>query len=223
MPVSTAPGLTDRIAEEFEEMQRLRAHYGPGLCSKGTDEVFETNGFSSLWSWPSSTSSQIVGMLGGVGTRFRFGNTKPSVYGRVTYEKNPVTPGGRRKPNRTWAQPMAVARRGEGEIEIGIGLSLREIQKFRFVSPEMYGRRPYYTYDKRGSDHIGVLALTVTTTDGGAALVQRRNIAGEGYDLFDEEAGGRVLDGAYLDNGERAQAIVEAFHSAYWNSVSEPI
>lgn len=216
MPLNTAPSVSDRISEEFEGMRRLRDHYGPGLCSKGSDTVFETN--QAMW-------STLVRSMLGVKSYYRLGTTEPRVYGTATDRANPITPSSNRPKDGIpfFSKPLVVAQRRGEELEVGIGVSIREV-RFGLVLPERLGQRPYYDYDRLGANRVGVVALTVTTTeDQDSALVRRRTIAGEGFDLFDEEAGGRIVkEGQYQDGGERLEAVLKAFHDGYWGSVSEP-
>lgn len=221
MPVNTAPSVSDRISEEFEEMRRLRAHYGPGLCSKGSDTVFEATGVR--WIWGRDEASTIVRGMLGTKSHFRLGTTEPRVYATATCRRDPLPPshGPERAAIPFFAQPLVVAQRREDEIEVGV--SIRRVN-FRLVLPERLGQRPYYDCDRTRSERVGVVALTVTASeDGESTLVRRRTIAGEGYNLFDEYSGGRIVEeGQYLASPQRFEAVMTAFRDSVWNSVSEP-
>jgi hypothetical protein len=227
--VSTAPTVQEKVAEEYYEMRRLRDHYGPGLCRPGTNNVFESSEVGTIWfaGWlPEHRRLYTQSLLGRAGTQFRFGTLDPATHGRVVYRARPIcSVSDRHKAtDPMYSKPVVVARELEEGTEIGVGISLRRAN-FRWQYPEepFFGtpRLPFRTYDERSSERIGVAALTLTTKEGAAPIIRVRTIAGEGYDLFDEDEGGRVVR-AYEANVVRSEAIVNAFHQAYWESVCEP-
>jgi hypothetical protein len=230
MPVkslSTAPNIKDRIVEEYREMVRLRAHYSPGLCRPGTDSVFESGDVGTVWfaGWlPHHNAAYVQSLLGRTGTEFRLGTQEPAKHGRLIYRSQPVTSmheAVRSGDVSMYSKPLVVAKEVDGTPEVGVGVSLRRAS-LMWVDPEAFGKMPYRTYDERRSERLGVIAITIAPADDSTALLRVRTIAGQGYDLFDEEAGGRVAK-SYTAGGERADAILGAFHQAYWESVCEPI
>ena len=208
-------------------MVRLRNHYGQGLCREGTDNVFESSDVGTPWfaGWlPHHNKAYIQSLLGSVGTRFRLGTTEPARYGRLIYRSQPVTSVHEKSRGGgvdMYSKPVVVAREVDGTPEIGVGVSLRKAF-LRWVDPDTLGKLPYRTYDERSSERLGVVAVTIAPSSDTITTLRVRTIAGDGYDLFDEKAGGRVATSYTADN-KRADAILAAFHDAYWDSVIEPI
>jgi hypothetical protein len=226
MAVSNAPRIQERIAEEYNRMRTLRHYYGPAQCRPGSDNVFESSDVGTSWFTSRQSVSYLQGLLGTVGTQFRLGSLEPATYGRVVYRGKPITSlsAKRNISDSMYSKPVVVAREFEGEVEIGVGVSLRKaILKYQRPEGPFFGlpKMPFMTYSEKSSERIGVAALTLTSVADSSPLIRVRTIAGEGFDLFDEDKGGRVVK-TYEADEERADAIVDAFHQAYWQSVCEP-